>query len=200
MNRPGAFTWVLGSPSGCIVTVGFAGYMVVGLMAAPSGAHLLLTFISMLPCSAAFKARAQVKSYRHWKREWEAMSGAGPELDERRRKTKKRSEILAGIVCWFATLAYFVASPSGSSPVLTGFLGLVFLGCTLAGLGWFFTRAGRAIRRIGSTAKRQGDDGENTVVTVCLPVPSQPLRRKPITADLPDYCQALLAKSHGGHS
>jgi hypothetical protein len=190
MNRPDPSSWLLGCPLGCLAAVCFAGYMMLALLADPSFGRLVLVFLSLLSCSAAFKARVQLRSYQNWKRNWEVMSGAAPELDERRRRSKKRSRIVGGIACWFATLAFIAQTPNAGTTPLGGFFVLVFCGLTLFGLGWLCMRVGRLMRGVAGVAqvKPKGEE----VVSVCLPVPAQPLRRRPMTAELPGYCQSLL--------
>jgi hypothetical protein len=134
--------------------------------------------------AAVMKADQQVRAYKVWKREWDAMSGAPA---SRARTGPRPVLLILGILLALPLLSLLTyAGQHGGSQAATGiFLLFGVPVAVLAGLVqlWRRVRRGRA-KRVA-----QVEPVTVSVTRPILPVPS--LREA--TLGLPDHCRAIMA-------
>lgn len=137
-----------------------------------------LVLITGAGVAAVMKADAQVRAYRHWKAEWDAMAGAPP----RRAPWLMLLGMALGVP--FTVMLFGIGQQSGSQAVL-GVLLLILGPLLLLGL---LQRLWRALRRRSRTRSARAKPVAVCVRRPLLPVPSL----RAAYQALPPYCHDLL--------
>lgn len=184
MNRPSAFTYLIGNPLSLIalwLLAAFAGYRWY-----TGDAGIIWPVIATLAAISAWNANGRLNKYRLWKREWEAMNGVvttGTIIGDLIQRPAVRAVI--GGATWLAMAygALTLANQPGMK-VATGlfWLGSLFLICAIA------YRSMKRRRTRAETTRQVGD----VPVTVCLTPPRLSPSSQQAMSLIPDYCKRLL--------
>jgi hypothetical protein len=183
MKRPSVGTYVIGNPASALalfgLTVWLAWRWYNGDM--PGFIPVIVGFVTM----SAFSAFNRLKDYRHWKHEWNAMSGNSSEVGLfTRMRANHVARILVGGTLWcgFAYLAVYAANDPGAQVGA----GLFWLGTLLIVAVWIFQRLRQVIRH------RPRRENIQASVSQCLGVASQSPGLDSAFVSLPGYCNSLF--------
>jgi hypothetical protein len=187
MNRPSAFTYLIGNPISLIGAWLLTAFLAYQWYA--NGGPGILPIITGLAALSASNAYARIDKYRLWKREWEAMNGVsttGTMTGDLMRTKGFRFIVGGAIWCVFAYGALTIGNQPGSQWVA----GLFWLG-TLAMIGGGIYNL---IKRKRVAAPKQVAI-RDIPVGQCLRVPMQSPNLQQSYASLPEYCAPLFQRS-----
>jgi len=183
MNRPSAFTYLIGNPLSLIalwLLAALAGYRWYA-----GDAEIIWPVIAALAAISAANANGRLNKYRLWKRDWEAMNGVvttGTIIGDLMLRPVFR--VVAGGAIWLA-MAYG-ALTLASQPGMKVATALFWLGTLLLVCAGAFRWA-----RLRWTGARQTRRVGDVLVAVCVAIPRQSPTTKQAFGQLPDYCFQL---------
>lgn len=186
MNRPGAFTYLIGNPISLIglwlltAFLAYEWYSVQG--------PVILPIITGIAGLSAVNAYQRIDKYRLWKREWEAMNGVmttGSLTGDLMQSTAFK--VVVGGAIWCA--GAYGALTLGSQPGMQVVSALFWIG-TLIMIGGNVYR--RAQRRKAAMPKPQAV--RDVAVTQCVRAPTQSPSVQQAFASLPQYCLPLFER------
>jgi hypothetical protein len=192
MNRPGVLVRFAGYPP--MATVLFLGYVAVVLGWYQGHLAWWLALGAVGAAGRTLRAVREVRSYKGWLAEWEAMGGDN--APPRPRKNRLRGWLVV-IGAAFIAVAIPLSMPPGARP--SGALALIWCVACLILVWKLFSAFRRAIMRSSSrSATRKQAKAEDAPVAWLLPPASSSPSRAEAEANLPEYCARLISRSSGG--
>jgi hypothetical protein len=182
MRRPGPLVFLFGNPLSAFALLCAACYC--GYAWWTGQMQTLPALVVVLAACYAFRASDQYRSYRDWKREWDAMEGRVP--SQRLARVFRRGgplHIIAALCAWAVCAVLILAKqdqPFWRLPVATFWLATALM---------IVVAIYRAVKR---SRARRAPKIEDVPVTVCLRVPRRSPAAEKSFAMLPAYCVALI--------
>jgi hypothetical protein len=186
MNRPSAFTYLIGNPISLIGAWLLTAFLAYQWYA--NGGPVILPIITGLAALSASNAYARIDKYRLWKREWDAMNGVvttGTMTGDLMQTKGFRFIVGGAIWCVFAYFALTIGYQPGSQWAA----GLFWLGTLVMVVGNIYNFFKR--KRAASPKQAAIRD---VPVTQCLRVPAQSPTLQQGYASLPEYCAPLFQR------
>lgn len=186
MNRPSAFTYLVGNPLSCLALLCLAGAMVYQWWINQETTSWFILIIAFVIASTAMKANTQIANYKAWKQEYDDIAtGGDSSLAGARRNAFLRR--FAAVIIWLA-LAYWLGLNAKAADKISSYgnIALVFLILTTAVLL-------KIIFSVWSARhKKPKQTTSDHVVTLCLPIPKESPTMQEVFPILPAYCQRLF--------
>ncbi len=186
MNRPNPIVYLIGNPISCLFLLGIAALLIFQWWTHQETTSWLILPVAAFIGYGAMKANTQLRTYKAWRREYDAIAEAGQSSASGARQSTAVNMLI--VIALWAGLGYWLVSNAtqAQSTKYYGELGLLFLtinaALVLKFIHWLVTRR----RRVAVSSS------DGYVVTACLPVPNQSPRALDVLPALPHYCRRLL--------
>lgn len=186
MNRPSAFTYLVGNPLSCLVLLCIAGAMAYQWWINQETTSWFILIIAFFIASTAMKANTQIANYKAWKQEYEDIATGGDSSLAAARRNAFLRRFVAAII-WLALALWLGQNAKVADKIPSyGNIALVFLILTTGVLLKIIFSVWAARRQ-----KPKQATGDH-VVTLCLPIPKDSPTMQEVFPYLPAYCQRLF--------
>jgi hypothetical protein len=188
MKRPGEIVFVFGNPLALAVLVGGTLYLTYQWWTGQGAPGF--AFMAFLAMSYSASCNNELRKYKEWKQDWEAMEGKVP-----RRATfawTPAMRFVIGVPLW-CILAYVVSTvPQDHDPIGT----LAAAAFWLATAFMIVVLIYRGVRALRKPRARSAGKAFSPCVAVCILPPRSSPPLMDAYQQLPDYCRMVLSSKN----